>query len=79
MGKVNCYKLHVHSETLWKGKYGIVFTALWNEQHVAVKRIGLENVSSSESDAMRFLSDDVSRHQNIVRLFHVASSDVYRY
>ena len=60
---------------LGKGKYGTVFEGVWREKPVAIKRILLSDITSSEREEEALKKLD---HPNVIKLLHVESDSKFR-
>jgi hypothetical protein len=64
------------AKIIGKGSFGIVFEGVWCGLKVAVKRIPIENATSSEREENALEQFD---HENVVKLFHVEKNQDFRY
>ena len=62
------------NKLLGEGGFAKVFDGRWNEKKVAVKRVQLLDVGSTqEEEALQRLN-----HPNVVKLFHVENNEDFR-
>ena len=65
---------YYRNELLGEGGFAKVFDGRWNEKKVAVKRVQLLDVGSTqEEEALQRLN-----HPNVVKLFHVENNEDFR-
>ena len=65
---------YYRNELLGEGGFAKVFDGRWNEKKVAVKRVQLLDVGSTqEEEALQRLN-----HPNVIKLFHVENNDDFR-
>jgi hypothetical protein len=72
---VNTLTIH-RAKILGKGNYGTVFEGTWCDLKVAVKRIPIENATSSEREENAL---KIFNHENVIKLFHVEENDDFKY
>ena len=66
--------VYYRNELLGEGGFAKVFDGRWNEKKVAVKRVQLLDVGSTqEEEALQRLN-----HPNVVKLFHVENNEDFR-
>ena len=62
------------NKLLGEGGFAKVFDGRWNEKKVAVKRVQLLDVGSTqEEEALQRLN-----HPNVIKLFHVENNEYFR-
>jgi serine/threonine-protein kinase/endoribonuclease IRE1 len=62
-------------QILGKGRFGIVYMGSWNRMPVAIKRIQLVHLDSSEKEeeALRNL-----KHPNVIQIYHAENDTDFR-
>jgi serine/threonine protein kinase len=67
------------AKILGKGKYGIVYKGVWGEnpQIVAIKRIPIDNVATSNEREVNALKK--FDHENVIKLLHVEEDKDFKY
>ena len=63
------------NKILGEGRYGTVFEGVWRGKPVAIKRIQLSDIASSEREEEALKKLD---HPNIIKLLHVESDSKFR-
>jgi hypothetical protein len=64
------------AKVLGKGNFGIVFEGAWCDLKVAVKRILIQNATSSKREESALQKFD---HENVIKLFQVEEDLDFKY
>ena len=65
------------AKILGTGKYGIVYEGVWGENQVAIKRIPIDNVATSNEREVNALKK--FDHENVIKLLHVEEGKDFKY